>query len=331
MAAEPATLAALSLGAFAHRLFAAGGRGRVIAAFRRALYVAGPGGMACLGAPAIGEGPLNVPVAVSAGLDWRALGTGRTVAIDAAGLDVAGGPAVAIAGAALWRPPPIVGSGLGRGLAALAVRARPPDEGLGFALPALAGGRPLPPGTTPFRRAARRGLAALADWLGAGSRGAPAAAAGLIGLGPGLTPAGDDALGGAMIALRGLGRVEAADRLGAWCLSLAARRTSAIARAHLAAAAEGEGAAALHAVLATLASGDGPELARALPALGRLGHSSGWDALAGAVLVLRGLAGGDDPQAELGGERRAGGDDDARRLERGALAGIALRVALDPA
>ena len=109
----------------------------------------------------------------------------------------------------------------------------------------------------------------------------------LIGLGPGLTPAGDDFVGGAMIALRVCGTTAGdaalADRVAAWALPLAKERSSRISRAHLECAAEGEGHEALHDLLCT---GDATHLER----LAGIGHTSGLDAAAGALLSL-GLVG----------------------------------------
>ena len=99
----------------------------------------------------------------------------------------------------------------------------------------------------------------------------------LIGLGPGLTPSGDDYLGGMLVALRRTGRTMQAEGLWRWLQPRLRERTSAISAAHLAAAAAGEGHEALHSVL------DG-ELD--LDALDAVGHTSGWDALAGAAAVL---------------------------------------------
>jgi len=107
----------------------------------------------------------------------------------------------------------------------------------------------------------------------------------LIGLGPGLTPAGDDFAGGAMIALRAFGAAALADRIAAWALPLAATNTGKISRAHLACAAAGEGHEALHELLRALSRGR-RAIERALAALSRVGHSSGLDAAAGALLAL---------------------------------------------
>ena len=107
----------------------------------------------------------------------------------------------------------------------------------------------------------------------------------LIGMGPGLTPAGDDFVGGAMIALRAFGQAALADRIAAWALPLAETNTNRISRAHLECAAEGEGHEALHDLLGF----GNPE--RDLARLARVGHTSGLDAAAGALHTLRACSG----------------------------------------
>jgi Protein of unknown function (DUF2877) len=96
----------------------------------------------------------------------------------------------------------------------------------------------------------------------------------LIGCGPGLTPSGDDYLAGMLVAL------------WRWLAPRLPGRTSAISAAHLAAAAAGEAHEALHAYLEPLFAG-GAAWEEPLQRLSRVGHGSGWDALAGAVAVAR--------------------------------------------
>jgi hypothetical protein len=98
-------------------------------------------------------------------------------------------------------------------------------------------------------------------------------------LGPGLTPSGDDYLGGMLVALHALGREAQARGLWRW-LQPRLSRTSAISGAHLEAAAAGEAHEALHEVLSRPSDAT-------VRNLKTLGHCSGWDALAGAVAVLR--------------------------------------------
>jgi len=119
----------------------------------------------------------------------------------------------------------------------------------------------------------------------------PAKLAPLVGLGPGLTPSGDDLLGGALVGLTAIGLLDLRDAIWTGLRPHAAARTNDIARAHLAAAAEGECAAALDEAVEALLSG-GLGLAPAVRAVAAVGHTSGWDALAGVVIVLRAAAAG---------------------------------------
>lgn len=247
---------------------AAGGELRVIARFERSAYVADAAGdLACLGGDGLGLGPLNATV--GDGFERARLAVGDRVALDAAA-------------ATLWQPRRFAapaGDGLQRAVAAL-------SEAMTKVAPR---GLMDPAGGSPATTRARGALAALGAWIASDRSEPPDEIAALIGLGPGLTPAGDDALGGAMIALRVFGRHEAADRLAQYVLPPAATRTSVISLAHLAAAAAGEGAAALHDTLAAIVEDDRDATLGALRRLDRLGHSSGWDALAGADAILRGL------------------------------------------
>lgn len=254
---------AVRFGTAARTAFAAG-NGRVIAVFARSLYVETDTGLACIGSRAIGDGPLNV--LLDTAIDWRAAGIAPDAPVVRAGPALLlGRIALDLRPAALWRPPAILprpwrsgrGDGLSQRLPQFAAQRR-------FGAAVRLAGRML-------------GIAA----------GGPAD---LLGLGPGLTPAGDDFLGGAMLAWRCRGDHARADRLTRLVLPLAATRTSRISRAHLHAAADGEGHAALHRVLSR-------RDAASLHALAAIGHTSGWDALAGAVAALAATAPPAVPQA----------------------------------
>jgi hypothetical protein len=96
-------------------------------------------------------------------------------------------------------------------------------------------------------------------------------AARLGGAGPGLTPAGDDALGGILFALEAMG----------WDDDLVAVarqvKTTAISGAFLLWAARGQALAPVHDLLAAAVAGDVPAARSAARALGNVGHSSGAD------------------------------------------------------
>lgn len=245
-----------SVGRFAMRALVSG-EARVIAVFERSCYVGTPAGPACIGT--VGNGPLNAHCALLP----EGLAAGDTVRVD-------------LTRAVLWQPrpapawdPPVVAAALARLRAA--ARGRLPQEGFARVL-------------DPARERARA-VNALARWL-VTPEGTPEAAAGLIGLGPGLTPSGDDLVGGALCALHATGRPEIAARLAAWALPLAKDGTNRISQAHLACAAEGECGAAVNDAIVALIKGELPNLAR----IDAIGHTSGWDALAGAVLALEGIS-----------------------------------------
>jgi hypothetical protein len=154
-------------------------------------------------------------------------------------------------------------------------------------LAAVGAGR-VPSEASLLVRAAMPGLAALERVL-AGSDGDADRNSGigsLIGLGPGLTPSGDDLIGGALIALAALGRIECRDALWEQCRALL-DGTNDISRMHLRAAALGYGAAALHAAIHATMSGEIAGFRSALTALKAIGHTSGLDAFAGSLIVLR--------------------------------------------
>jgi hypothetical protein len=104
-----------------------------------------------------------------------------------------------------------------------------------------------------------------------------------------------------MVALRALGRGVLADGLAGWALPLAAEGTSRISRAHLAEAARGAGAGALHGMLEALCRPAGVGILSRLHAIDAVGHTSGWDALAGAAAAL-----GAGFRVDIGAESRPG-------------------------
>ena len=118
-----------------------------------------------------------------------------------------------------------------------------------------------------------------------GTRPLVEAASDLAGRGPGLTPAGDDALAGYLLARRALDPAGArAD--AAVVLTVARPRTGQPARSLLRAAARGEAFEPVAAMLAALLRADGRTLAPALRRLRALGATTGRAALTG---LIRGL------------------------------------------
>lgn len=245
------------LGRYA-REAAGAGEGEVCAVFRRSCYLRFPGERyACIGDTTLGCGPLNALVA-----DFRLPSRGERIALQ-------------VAGAEVWTPAPLSHAAEPdlRALQA-AAGSRVPREGLGCLVVnqhnSLSGH-------------AQPALDAIERWLVGNALDDDAQV--LIGLGPGLTPSGDDYLGGVLIALHQLGREAQARGLWRW-LERRLGRTSAISGAHLAAAAAGEGHEALHGCLQALFSADA-DWSSVLTRLDNVGHCSGWDSLAGLLAVVK--------------------------------------------
>ena len=237
----------------------AAGAGEVCAVFRRSFYVRLNDRYACIGDASLGRGPLNALVSA-----FSEPPLGATVM-------------VSLESAHPWAPAPASGNARPN-LAALraCLDGHVPEEGLGCVILGV---------DNALSVHAQPALEAIERWLAGNALGHEAAQ--LIGLGPGLTPSGDDYLGGVLVALRWVRRGAQADSLWRWLEPRLSERTSAISAAHLAAAAGGEVHEALHDLLTDLAAWESPDLVPRLSRLDALGHTSGWDALAGIVAVAK--------------------------------------------
>ena len=109
----------------------------------------------------------------------------------------------------------------------------------------------------------------------------------LLGLGPGLTPSGDDFIAGMMIAFHGIGEIVKAELIWQATTPQVGISTNPISYAHLQSASTGYGSAALHNAIAMIVSGRTVEIQSAIIRVAAIGHTSGWDALAGAVAACR--------------------------------------------
>ena len=109
--------------------------------------------------------------------------------------------------------------------------------------------------------------------------------AALIGRGPGLTPAGDDALAGILLVAHAHGVAGAV----AAAVRALLTSTTAVSAALLDAAADGYAAAEVVALVDAAVAGDPAAVARALPAVLAIGHTSGADLVIGVAAALRHL------------------------------------------
>ena len=279
----PSVCDRVEVGLLADRALRDRAAGQVVAAFERSFYAVIDGIWICVGQAGIGSGPLHV----LGDFRWPRLVVGDPVRVADYMLWIAGVPLANLASRSVWAPRAAphwsIGS-LQRGLDAVDAvwGGKLIAEGL-----AVVGSGRVPGDASLLVRAAMPGLAALEQILsGAPDADRESGLGSLIGLGPGLTPSGDDLIGGALIALAALGRTECRDALWDRCRALL-DGTNDISRIHLRAAALGYGAAALHDAIHATMSGERAGFRRALTALSAIGHTSGQDAFAGSLIVLR--------------------------------------------
>ena len=138
------------------------------------------------------------------------------------------------------------------------------------------------PGDSLPTKALRECLRAM--WASPSPAARAASACGMIGLGGGLTPSGDDCLVGMLLAFAAAGQDERFARLAAG-VEKAAVRTNDISRAHLLCACRREFGEALHRLLQ--AAQEAQPLREPIAAALRVGHSSGLDTLNGLAFGLR--------------------------------------------
>jgi len=271
--------------------------GRVLASYRRACnLVTTEGEIIALVGPAVGNGPLNIVIE-----DIRVLERVRpglpTVFSDAQ-LVLGDSLVVSLDGAQLWGPEVNWGClaterrKLEDTLAALCSWLSQNDiaDGLlGLVLnkekePGAQADGTCSPHNRAFLAMARMGIKWLMQALQDGDRPSVGESAALLaGLGPGLTPAGDDYLVGLMAGLRvwpGLCEVssEEACRI---ILEAAEGRTTLLSRAFLRSAKEGLFGESWHELLAELAGGEAIGMQQAAKRILSAGATSGADALAG--------------------------------------------------
>jgi hypothetical protein len=263
----------IAIGRRAGALLQSSAEARVLAPLAASVYVVARGEIAWLCGP---EAPLHPrAIVLSSAPRTDAYRAGDVLALPACTL-----PA--------WSPAPAAtdprtAAALRHGAARLAAAAAALGEPAGFGARLL--GKPL---QFPLTRAAGRADDLAAACAADDPSAAAAAALGLLGLGPGLTPSGDDFVGGAFFARARLVRADVGDAPG-WRAAAEAVRVAAAWATHPVSAAllgdllDGEAWAPLHALCDALAGADDGAARAAARRLVGLGHSSGWDVLAGLV------------------------------------------------
>jgi len=235
---------------------------------------------------------------------------GQSFFVQGSCLETSGGAAIDLGQAGEWVPP-VIGPGKVAPLETVnacvqrlsADLPRPAsDEGLGQAIAPISGmplrWNPVAPLRTPLlMRALNPILGVARGCLGSDMNEIVQSGRDLVGLGPGLTPSGDDFLGGVLFAARSLktaypGLFDWEEQPITDLIFWARTQTHPISHAILGDLARGYGVQPLHDVVTSLLSGEDQD--RVMAGVTRLldiGHTSGWDSLAGmltGMLMVKG-------------------------------------------
>ena len=290
------------VGAVAKEFLASSVEAGVIGVFRRSLYVENTfGRIACIGERGIGPGPLNALCGFSGDVDFtQIVEPGSPTKVRDGWMQLGSRMKIDISRPMEWEPEPFpVGWNLEFFLGNLSflvqwIAEMGPREGLAPLIEHIVSGEEIS-NKGAFQTISWKGIADFGHWLSHSLNGEknlefPASARRLVGLGPGLTPAGDDFWYGVMIALRAVDCSDILEKVSGEVLKRAEYRTNKISRAHMECAARGQGAQALHETISAMGVRDEARLRSALRELDEIGHSSGWDSLAGVVCVLESVA-----------------------------------------
>lgn len=286
------------IGAVAARTLEGFGQGLVATVFDRSIYCVIEDNYICVGAESLGMCPLNVITSIPEGNAWSShrFRTGMPVNVAQRHLGIGNSFSLNLSGAPVWNPSPSIAPEYGKlkdGLSALEefTTSRLPMDGLGrIMFPAgpwnPSDGYLLNHALNPLNRLKEWLKVALVDPQDAWDTNV-SAWQDLLGLGPGLTPSGDDLIGGMMLALHSLGQTAVVRSISAAVATPITERTNPISAAHLRAAMEGAGSEAAHLAMDTILSGNSDAFPDVVKEIEKIGHTSGWDMLAGIVIVYR--------------------------------------------
>lgn len=252
----------------------------------------------------LGNGPLNLVIPAEPAHVFNGLAPGTSLASNGARLGVGESITIGLEAAAIWDPKAYAAlvadsEALDRGLAELCreMSRRASAESLARLLPHLEDDdlpEPLEQiAHFPRSHALIGGLAE--SLVQRDRRRLKVVTSSLAGLGPGLTPAGDDFIAGVLLALALLRQQRgdaALNDIAALLVETAAPRTHEISGAYLRAAYDGQVGERWHPLLGALAAGDTAQIAAAAAPVLATGETSGADMLAGFVVGIGALLGG---------------------------------------
>ena len=227
----PPTIPILRSGLLAQQFCRRVARANVEAVFERSLYLRHGDAFICIGEPGIGNGPLTL-IGNIGPLSRLALQPGDAASVCERAITIGHSVRFTLDRSEVWRAPSWPDrASPARVIEACAILARraASEAPEGFARDVL-GAPTREADETALTRAARPRVAMFANWLSGRRDGGPAAVPvdGLIGLGPGLTPSGDDFLVGALATLDAIGADDEHAALARAVIAAAPGATSAL-------------------------------------------------------------------------------------------------------
>jgi hypothetical protein len=268
-------------------------RANVEAVFERCFYLRRGGEFICVGEPEIGNGPLTL-IGNFGRLSDVGLRPGQSAAICARHIAIGPSIRLILHQTETWRRPPWPDCPSPPSLIevcdALTRRAAidAPEESL--ARHVYGAPEKSKPDAALVRIARsrvavfERELFGVLDTKDAQARCLEEAIRGLIGLGPGLTPSGDDFFVGALALLDAIVERDAHAVLARAMREPLLKLTTPLSACFLRAATAGQVGEALHRAVSSVLKG---EVDSAAAFAGKIGHSSGWDMMAGVITTLR--------------------------------------------
>ncbi len=271
--------------------------GRIEAVFESTFYVLSGNGLICIGREEFECGPINCAASIPKHIDWRSRGLQRhsRARVSPHKIEISGFCRLLVSGSKIWKPDVLPNAIMPRNVAAGIDVFRSYAtifndlSGLGgFLVPDY---RPEP--SDRVGAAAEIPLAQSQQWLVNAFARANADpdesmvwVEKLSGLGPGLTPSGDDYLGGVLLALHALGEHHLCRRLWQSVQQYFETNGNIISQAHMRNAACGMGSAAIHRTIKAILSGEPHAIGTAVDGVANVGHSSGWDTMLGIIATL---------------------------------------------
>ncbi len=279
--------------------------GTVLTVFRSSFYLIFEELIFCIGTSKLPLGPLNISTSAFPETNWEELGVRKNMAVKRSKehIRIGSNYLFLVSGANQWSPhqirKPIYHVALERGLASFKEKATEmaPDGCLWR--PSCGGlfSRDL----NILEQATRPSIFEASQWLSQALQDKNKAkvmkidwAKNLVGLGCGLTPSGDDYLGGIMIALHSIGKADLSHLLWSKIRNHVSSSTNLISFAHMQAASDGIGADVIHRAISTIVDGDLKAVEASILGIDCIGYTSGWDIISGSIAVLESWLDADD-------------------------------------